>query len=76
MDITNTLFSNYGLLGLLLAAFASYYLRKEAAFDAERKDAQAELKTIIREAIACQAQVKSELEALQTLIRERFPLKS
>ena len=76
MDITNTLFSNYGLLGLLLAALASYYLRKESAFDAERKDAQAELKTIIREAIACQTQIKSELEALQTLIRERFPLKS
>lgn len=74
MEFADKLISNYGLLGLLFAALASYYLKKEAAFDAERRDAQGELKTIIREAMACQTQVKSELEALQTLIRERFPL--
>ena len=74
MNIADTLLSNYGLLGLLLVAFASYFLRKESAFDGERKEQQTELKTIIRDAITCQTQVKTELEALQALIRERFPL--
>jgi hypothetical protein len=75
MNFAEQLVSNYGLLGLLLAAFVSYFLKKESAFDSERKDAQTELKTILREALACQAQVSSELDALEKLIRERFPLK-
>ena len=75
-EIADKLISNYGLLGLLFAALASYYLRKESQFDADRKDTQTELKAIIKEAITCQTQVKEELEALQTLIRERLPLKT
>ncbi len=66
------LISNYGLLGLLLFALASYYLKKEAAFDSERKETQKELKDIIKDAIASQVSMKAEIEALQTLIRERL----
>lgn len=64
------LMKNYGLLGLLSAGMLTYYLKKEAAFDSERKAQDAEVKQLLRESITSQAQVKTELEKLQSLIRE------
>lgn len=69
--VIDRLISNYGLLGLLFAGMLTYYLKKEAAFDSERKAQEAEVKQLLRDAIASQTQVKTELDNLQTLIRER-----
>ena len=69
--VIDRLISNYGLLGLLFAGMLTYHLKKEAAFDSERKALEAEVKQLLRDAIASQTQVKTELDNLQTLIRER-----
>ena len=69
--VIDRLISNYGLLGLLFAGMLTYHLKKEAAFDSERKAQEAEVKQLLRDAIASQTQVKTELDNLQTLIRER-----
>ena len=68
----NKLIDHYGLLGLLFAGMLTYYLKKEAVFDAERKAQTDELKQLIRDAMSCQVRVTSELESLKTLIKERI----
>ena len=69
--VLDRLVSNYGLLGLLFAGMLTYYLKKEAAFDSERKAQEAEVKQLLRDTIVSQTQFKTELENLQTLLRER-----
>ena len=69
--VLDRLISNYGLLGLLFAGMLTYYLKKEAAFDSERKAQEAEVKQLLRDTIVSQTQFKTELENLQTLLRER-----
>ena len=69
--VLDRLISNYGLLGLLFAGMLTYYLKKEAAFDSERKAQEAEVKQLLRDSIASQTQVKAELENLQAFFRER-----